>query len=257
MEIKRTHALILIFLIAVIFASFLVYYYGRQSQPRSPSPEVVSYEGHGMGYSYVVYVGVANKGADGWTKVTVSAFQFPYITNYSQKTYLKSGQSATLQFVFDFVPEHFNTYASAATEGGPPEISHDSITFVDLNCRSFDFNTTLSMTNPENVSFKIVFNDFVCGGKLGNGSKIYFAYANLTNVENRTTFGSPLQPINLVAISSKSRESYPGLEVTNANFEPMASRIVIVVFVIPEDQTPECVTMPRDNIHYDLGVKGR
>jgi hypothetical protein len=37
----------------------------------------------------------------------------------------------------------------------------------------------------------------------------------------------------------------------------MASRIVIVVFVIPEDQTPECVTMPRDNIHYDLGVKGR
>lgn len=223
------------------------------SQPSPSAPEILSYEGHRTGDDYVVYVNVINNGAEGWVKVKVSAL---YIgpeeigeTDYSQRTYLKNGESDTLQFIFSSVPDNFDVYTESVNEGGSPEISTHSEKIGEESTYHFGFcpfNWPIEIMNQENITFRINFINFTYEGTLWNGSKIYFLYINLTNLEDVEASDSPILEISL---KTSNGETSPGGEITVKDFKPLESKITITMFIVPEGSMPKDLWLSRGEKH--------
>jgi len=222
------------------------------SQPSHPSsPEILSYEGHRAGDDYVVYVDVINNGAEGWVKVTVSAYYIGLdeltTTDYSQRTYLKKGESDTLQFVFSSIPYNINVYAEPVNEGRPPEISTRSEVIGEestIHVSICPFDWSFEIMNQENITFRINFINFTYEGTLWNGSKIYFLYINLTNLEDVEASRSPILPISLTTINYEKCSS---VEITINDFKPLESKITMAMFIVPEDRMPTGIWVERGN----------
>lgn len=85
----------------VIVASIVVAY----NFLNRPNPEITLLNGYeafqGLNYVYKVDVRVENNGADGWVKVYAEISGAGRIEKLDKRTYLASGESKTLQFVFD------------------------------------------------------------------------------------------------------------------------------------------------------------
>jgi hypothetical protein len=271
-EERRDKPALKILIIATIFALSLIVFFiasniSIQPEPKNSQPEVLSYEGHPVGYGYVVYVNILNKGDDGWIKATVEAStlsgpsEMTVITS-SQRTYLKKGESGVLQFAFEyFIDGPINVSTQSVNEGGPPEVHTSSIDldkiYATYHIGSFSYPDWIGWyfqrVNKENTSFSVTFFNFTYEGTLGNGSKVYLMWANLTNMENRSTLGSPLPPMGLCA---KSLKSYPGLEISLSYFKPMESRIAWIMFIIPASENPYWISWSEDEFHSTMLLLG-
>lgn len=85
----------------IVIASIVVAY----NFLNRPNPEITLLNGYeafqGLNYVYKVDVRVENNGANGWVKVYAEISGAGRIEKLDKRTYLASGESKTLQFVFD------------------------------------------------------------------------------------------------------------------------------------------------------------
>lgn len=90
--------LIIIVLIAVVAFVFLTFV----NKPKPQIMVVNGYEGfQGLNYVYYVDVSVRNNGVDGWVRVYAEINGAGRFEQQDKRIYVASGQSNSLQFVFD------------------------------------------------------------------------------------------------------------------------------------------------------------
>jgi hypothetical protein len=110
-KVSNLRKTILVLTIAVLIAGIVlvIAYRHEPAQPTNnqhgngnrPSPSIVSYT-----WTYCsTTINVVNNGAEGWCKVGFDGFMGDYIGHsamhpFSQRTYLKKGEYATLQFAY-------------------------------------------------------------------------------------------------------------------------------------------------------------
>jgi hypothetical protein len=87
--------IVLVAVVAFVFSAFV----------NTPKPQITlvnGYEGlQGLNYVYYVDVSVKNNGADGWIRVYVEINGAGRFEQQDKRVYVASGQSNSLQFVFD------------------------------------------------------------------------------------------------------------------------------------------------------------
>ncbi len=238
---KKLHVLIAVSIVVILVIGLGVYYVSNTYMSSTPlpkaEPKILSYTGQGR----LVYVTVFNDGVDGWVKVSVSATTLTLDTRMvsTQTAFLKKGESTTLQFVFPHLFRDCSASAAPVEEGEPPKYYEEPIQWTTAKFSVWRpgewFGYPLQRVNKENCTFIMIFYNFTYEGTMENGSKVYLLWINLTNTENRTTFGSPLPHFSLV---TRTYKTFGSSEILVPFFKPLESRNALVMFLVPEEEEP-------------------